>query len=70
MKKSIKINVKRWKGREALKQYEILCKKGENGLVYFLRENENGVLLSEPSINGIYQIIINNEGKISEIILF
>ena len=71
MKKEVlKLQVKRWKGKDALKVYDDLSKKGDDGLVYYLRDTKDGVLLCEPQINGIWEIKINDKAEIEEIILF
>lgn len=47
-----------------------LGEKAEKGLLMPLRMEKNLLELAEPSINGIWEIFLNNEGNIQKIVLW
>lgn len=47
-----------------------LGEKAEKGLLMLLRQEKHLLELAEPSINGIWEIFLNDEGYIQRIVLW
>ena len=69
--KTIKMDVKQYTSYEDLVRINNeLDEKAKKGLLVPLRQEPNLLMLSEPRINGIWNIYLDNNGCIEKIVLF
>lgn len=69
--KTIKLPVKRFtKLEDIVKVNNELNEKAKRGELVALRKEKHALVIAEPRINGIWNLLLDSKGKIKEIVLF
>lgn len=68
---TIKLPVKRFtKLEDIVKVNNELNEKAKRGELVALRKEKHALVIAEPRINGIWNLLLDSKGKIKEIVLF